>query len=1065
MEMNLHSPVRDNCLPFKILEDTEAEERQRTDGLNELSKEKRVGVLGVILGVMKEPMFVLLLCCVLLLLFIVGVISLTIMQEYRTEHALSSLRSLTTPTTRIICPASSQRASSLLPLPPNINSSLQSSPTLSPLLSRPLRMAEVPSKVIVSGDIAVVRCGDVVSADGVLLVSLCVSVDESILTGESQSVPKTRADVQQGSEWNNRLRTWILPSSSPSATSSNPSHSSNNDEKPEEGKEGLPEPGDAASASCVYAGTTVTRGEGLMIVTHTGTRSHLGEMSKSEGKKKRELTPLERTMRLLVVGMFIVGVLLSASVFIVLVVTRSGFDADTKWTKIVLAAALAALSLLMTLLPEEFPVVHSVFLSLGAWRLSRKPVNILTRDRKMLEWLGCVSVLCLDKTGTLTHNEMQLNTLYAARERSGLDNKSDTRKETREIESINNDGDSEIDGMCEQAENTLARSPLDDIDGSKKHHSKLCLSQEGDESDSEQFGRMCAFGEEKTRGMKGDVNDLLSSAVRACPPNPFDPLDRAIHSAFTRLSDTPTQFEQPSTTSSLTDESSLLSMSDGEWREILAKQFSPVESMLIGQIWVCERTVSSSSESLQQHPAGEMDRKVVVAVKGAMESVCCVCEMSREEKDAALKAVREMGKDGQRVIGIAEREFPLTFGHSFSLSNSELVLPLPSHTPLVDLASHICELNFAIAGHSDSTSPAPVVIPLLTFRGALAFSDPVRPNVGETLDSLRERGVRQILLTGDAVDTAKHVAAQCHIPSQSCRTGAELDKLSDDALSSLLSPSSAQKCSLFARVQPRHKERVVRVLREQGEVVLMTGDGVNDVPALRSAHLGVSFASERATAVARSTAGLLLMDGVESIGKAVSVGCRMRTNMRHAVVFIISVHLPFAILLLVPPLCGWPRFIRPSHLVLNELVIDPACSIVFEMEGHFGKRKHERLDRARVTTKKTLLTRWDWTRAVVLGVQLWTSSSSALSPSSVSSQRTSRLFSPTEAALPPSCPSSPPRRPSIQRASCCVWCLQRFCCVVCIALHFGFSVTQLASLASVSYRRLGLGVRASLWMS
>src|SRR5690606_23031401 len=214
------------------------------------------------------------------------------------------------------------------------------------------------------------------------------------------------------------------------------------------------------------------------------------------------------------------------------------------------------------------------------------------------------------------------------------------------------------------------------------------------------------------------------------------------------------------------------------------------------------------------------------------------------------------------------------------------------------------------------------------FLGLLGFVDPPRPEVPVAIAECRAAGIRIIMMTGDHPATALAIAGEVGLSARPQVTGAaEIAKLDDDALRERL-----RHVDVCARLQPVQKLRLVRLLREDGEVVAMTGDGVNDAPALKAADVGVAM-GKRGTDVAREAAALVLLDdSFASIVAAIRQGRRIDDNIRKAVRFVFAVHIPIIALALVPTLLHWPVLLLPVHIVLLELLIDPACSIVFEAE-------------------------------------------------------------------------------------------------------------------------------------
>jgi Ca2+-transporting ATPase len=211
--------------------------------------------------------------------------------------------------------------------------------------------------------------------------------------------------------------------------------------------------------------------------------------------------------------------------------------------------------------------------------------------------------------------------------------------------------------------------------------------------------------------------------------------------------------------------------------------------------------------------------------------------------------------------------------------------------------------------------------------GLIGLEDPLRAGVRDAVEQCRAASVRVMMITGDHPQTAMAIAQKAGLDVSRVVTGPEIDAMDDESLAKALGD-----CSVIARAVPAQKLRIVKALRGKGLRVAMTGDGVNDAPALKAADIGVAM-GERGTDVAREAAGLVLLhDDFTSIVHAVALGRRIYENLRNAFGYIVAVHLPIAGVSLAAPLLGWGALLAPAHVVFLELVIDPACSIVFEME-------------------------------------------------------------------------------------------------------------------------------------
>ncbi|MDD5157342.1 cation-translocating P-type ATPase [Sulfurimonas sp.] len=292
-----------------------------------------------------------------------------------------------------------------------------------------------------------------------------------------------------------------------------------------------------------------------------------------------------------------------------------------------------------------------------------------------------------------------------------------------------------------------------------------------------------------------------------------------------------------------------------------------------------------------------------VATKGAPEAIIDLCHLDAQKRDEIMQQVAAMADQGLRVLGVAK-------------------------------AVHIGEEWPAIQHDFE-----------FEFLGLVGLADPLRDEVPQAAVECRSAGIRIVMITGDHPRTAKAIAKQAGIDSTTVITGAELETLHGDELAACI-----QKASVFARVSPQQKLQIVEALKSNGEIVAMTGDGVNDAPALKSAHIGIAM-GKRGTDVAREAASLVLLeDNFGAIVEAIKLGRRIFNNLRHAMIYTIAVHIPIIGLSILPIIFGLPLVLAPIHIVFLELIIDPACSVVFEAEeasadimAHPPRLSHEHL--------------------------------------------------------------------------------------------------------------------------
>ncbi len=699
---------------FQGLTENEVQARRSREGFNELPSRQKRGIWIILFEVIREPMFLLLVACgllylllgdpgesLLLLGFVLVIIGITVFQERKTERALDALRDLSSPRALVIRGGQEYR---------------------------------IAGREVVRDDIIIIKEGDRIPADAILLKQSNILVDESLLTGESFPVGKT-------------ICTEIPQDITP-------------------GGENQP---------LLYSGTMLVQGSGIAKVIATGVRSELGKIGKSLSSIEQESTLLQKETRQIVTTIALLGALLFT-----IVVTVYGFTRGD-W----IHGFLAGLTLAMAMLPEEFPVVLTIFLALGAWRISRR--SVLTRRFPAIETLGAATVLCVDKTGTLTMNRMAIQQIYSS--------------------------------------GALFRVPDSATDFASRSIDTQTLPEQ--------------------------YHEIVEYALLASQQDPFDPMERAIHSLA----------------------KSALARTEhihGDWS--LVQEYPLSRDLLaVSQVW-------KSPDNSQ----------FMIAAKGAPEAIFDLCHMSAKDQRQNILLVESMAREGLRLIAVAHAIF------------SAGELPHNQH-----------DFEFQ-------------------FLGILGFADPVRPGVAPAVEECYRAGMRMIMITGDYPGTALKIAKEIGMPGateKSVITGPDLRSMNDLELQNRI-----RYTSIFARVVPEQKLRIVNALKAKGEVVAMTGDGVNDAPALKAAHIGVAMGG-RGTDVARESASIVLLnDDFLSIVGAVRMGRRIYDNLQKAMAYIVAVHVPIAGLSMIPVLFKMPLLLLPVHVVFMELVIDPACSVVFEAE-------------------------------------------------------------------------------------------------------------------------------------
>ena len=280
--------------------------------------------------------------------------------------------------------------------------------------------------------------------------------------------------------------------------------------------------------------------------------------------------------------------------------------------------------------------------------------------------------------------------------------------------------------------------------------------------------------------------------------------------------------------------------------------------------------------------------EILVAMKGSPETILNLCSIEKSLKDVIEIQINRLTAQGLRVLGVAK------------------------------------------STHQKTTTKWPDSIQEFEFKwlGLIGFKDPLRHEVPEAINQCRSAGIKVVMITGDHALTAQAIAKQAGIEASHTLSGQQLDSMSDDELSNALNG-----VYVFVRIKPDQKLRLVKVLQTKGEIVGMTGDGVNDAPALKAANVGISM-GKRGTDVAREASSLVLLnDDFYSIVKTIRQGRRIYDNLQKAVIYVIAVHIPIAAAVFIPLILGFPAFLDPIHILFLEMIIDPACAIVFEMEA------------------------------------------------------------------------------------------------------------------------------------
>lgn len=523
-------------------------------------------------------------------------------------------------------------------------------------------------------------------------------------------------------------------------------------------------PVDKETDTTISAGTTIVRGQGIGLVTAIGSQTELGKIGKTIQSSIRERTKLETQTQQLVGRVAWIAGAVCVLVFVVYGATRGNW----------LEGSLSGLTLAMAIMPNELPAVLTIFLALGAWRISQR--RVLTRRLPAVENLGAVTVLCVDKTGTLTLNQMKIERLFAN-------------------------------------------------------------------------GKFADLSDRKLKTLPEDFHEDLEFGILASRQDPFDPMELAFLSAG-------------------------------------IKYLRGTEH--IHQDWALEKEYPLSPDLLAISHAWKprLGGGFVIGAKGAPEAIIDLCHMDKAAAEATSQVAEEMARDGLRVLGVAKAQSDTA--------------PLPSQQHDFDFS----------------------------FVGLIGIADPIRPEVPAAISECRSAGIRVVMITGDHPVTASSIARKIGLDRPDLIvTGAQLTEMSETELA-----ASVKNVSVFSRVTPDQKLRLVEAFKTQGEVVAMTGDGVNDAPALKSAHIGIAMGG-RGTDVARESAALVLLDDdFGSIVEAIRMGRRVYFNLKSAYAYLFAIHIPIAGMSVLPVVLKMPLVLLPAHIALLHLIIEPTSSIAFEVE-------------------------------------------------------------------------------------------------------------------------------------
>ncbi|MEO0050056.1 MAG: cation-translocating P-type ATPase [candidate division WOR-3 bacterium] len=645
---------------------------------------------------------------------------------------------------------------------------------------------EVSARELVPGDIVLLEAGVHIPADGRLIEAVNLRVSEATLTGESEPVDKSIAIENTKCKMEN------------------------GDEIPLVERKNM-----------VYMGTAVVAGRGAMIVTTTGMNTELGKIAEMLQTVKREQTPLEKRLVRLSKELA-VGVLIIVGVIFVIGVMRGG-DLKTMF--------LVAVSMAVAAVPEGLPAVVTITQTLGARRMLTR--NALIRRLNAVETLGSVTVICSDKTGTLTQNRMTVTMLDVAGDR---------------LELSINDGERVrlLQGASGQAFVLLIAGGV------------LCND---------------AVMEERNGGVKV-IGDPTEGALVVLGAR-FGLTQEVLHKLLPRIAEVPFSSERKRMSTIHRLEGNGLSLDEARGNELLLLETLREFSLDGGRFVFTKGAVDVI-----------LELSASVLIDSKFQS------LDEEWRARIIEGHNRLTQNGMRVLGVAFR-------------------------PLKDIETEHCP---------------EMLEKELCFVGMIGMIDPARPEVKDAVRECRQAGIRPVMITGDHPLTAMYIASDIGVEvseeENACVTGADLAKMSVEELKPIVA-----RTNVFARVAPEHKLKIVMALQSLNEVVAMTGDGVNDAPALKKADIGVAMGIT-GTDVAKEAAEMVLLDdNFATIVAAVKEGRTIYDNIKKFIRYTFASNAGEIIVMLIAPFFGMPLALTPLQILWVNLVTDGLPGLALGIEG------------------------------------------------------------------------------------------------------------------------------------
>ncbi len=650
---------------------------------------------------------------------------------------------------------------------------------------RESHVSEVSARELVPGDIVLIEAGNLIPADLRLVSSTNLRVDESALTGESVPVEKEAGFVASGD----------LPL------------------------------GDRRNMS--YMGTVVTYGRGTAVVVETGMHTELGNIATLIQTTGQELTPLQKRINQLSKGLAVAAVGLVLLVFLVGILRGEQLE----------VMILTGISMAVAAVPEGLPAVVTIALALGAQRMLKR--RSLIRKLPAVETLGSVTVICSDKTGTLTENRMTVTVLDVAGHK--------------------------VEFVEDLRDRPTPRLVLED--------------EEPDLETREMLRQYPAL----TLLLAGGAlaNDAVLERKNGEYEYVGDPTEGALVVAAARAGLAKEKLEE-------TFPRHAEAPFDSERKRMTTAHSFPAE----------KRDISSEFKDIWNWSGFIGEYENVIFTKGAVDSLLPICDrvwvddhteqLDDSWTDRIMKSNNEQAEEGMRVLGVAVRT------------------------------------DDGIAADDDQIALEKEMI----FVGMVSMMDPARPEVKEAVRECKEAGIRPVMITGDHPLTAGKIAEELGIAKDGrILTGQDLQQMGEEELKKIVC-----EVDVYARVSPEHKLRIVKALEDQVEIVAMTGDGVNDAPALNAADIGVAMGIT-GTDVAKEAADMILLDdNFATIVAAVEEGRRIYDNIRKFFTYTMTSNAGEIWVMLIAPLIGMPFALLPLQILWVNLVTDGLPGLALSIE-------------------------------------------------------------------------------------------------------------------------------------